>query len=143
MASLWRKTNSDWEKVTSTFPIEVPVRIGSNVQTKSGTFNTDESGWADIDCGFTPDIIILGPMVTLEDPGMTADSQAVVSLIGTTPYVSPMRIGMYYDTTDGIHLFACGPGDSGFGVANLYGGFNFDVQPTQANNVPYTAYKFL
>lgn len=59
MAILKRKTSSGWTTVASEFPVDIPIQIGGNVQTYSGTFSTNSGGTATVNCGFQPDIVVV------------------------------------------------------------------------------------
>ena len=149
MASLWRKTNSDWEKVTSTFPIEVPVRIGS-VQTFTGTFETDADGYATVNCGFTPDIVVFDDYTqptTLE--GTVMQDRAVANLNGLSSgawhesyFIVPPDGGSY----EGVYTFATRPLANGFEVVHAYLGWSFSItllsKDMLGRAISFTAYKF-
>lgn len=143
MASLWRKTNSDWEKVTSTFPIEIPVQIGS-VQTHTGTFMPDSNGIATLNCGFRPDIVFIY-LGTYTAEGHTFNSSVCLPLFSdrTNP-VESIAWGDPIDLDAQYYVIASDQTSTGCTIQQYQITGNWGIVRLQGTvSVPYTAYKFL
>lgn len=59
MAVLKQKTSSGWTTVASEFPVDIPIQIGGDVQTYTGTVSTNNDGETTVNCGFQPDVVVV------------------------------------------------------------------------------------
>ena len=146
MAAILKKTSSGWDLVSATFPVDVPIRIGST-QTFTGTFETDADGHATVNCGFTPDIIVFD---NFTDPYITANlslQDRAVAMLNGLPngswhesyFILPQ--GSYA----GVYAFITRPSSNGFEVIYEYLAWTWEPYPLSSDTVgpvTFTAYKF-
>lgn len=142
MAVLKRKTSSGWTTVASEFPVDIPIQIGRDVQTYTGTFSTDNKGEATVNCGFQPDVVVIN-LGTYVAEGHTYRASLTFPLcIDRTNWHEVCAWGdlLGINMIDGIVESK----STGFGIYLSEVTENWDWA-TYANKGPFnvTAYKFL
>lgn len=132
-------------KEESTGPIPVPdfaariaaIQTGINVQRATGSFTTNSSGSATVNCGFQPDVVVV-------TKGETYDGSNFAAAIPFSDYVGKtLGISLFSISSD-VLLYSFTSTQTATGFSVKVEKMNYSMSSSNASNTQfsYIAYKF-
>lgn len=140
---------SNIKKDVNIFGVTGTYSGGSAVQTYTGTFSTNNNGYASANCGFTPNIVALDNYTQVRSfEGYPVQDRAVAIFDGLSSdawHESYFLLSGGGSQYEGVYEFITHPISNGFEVIFIYWGWNWQLQRLSASMVgpiAFTAYKF-